>query len=369
MLYHFIYPLSEYLGGLNLFRYITFRSLIAATLGMLFTILIGKIYIEKMGKQNHQPRKFMPKSHAKKSGTPSMGGLVMLLAILMALLIAGRWDNPYTLLATLTLVGFSAIGFSDDYIKHTRNHGRGIYWTNKLLIESVFALLIIFLMLKLQPQFTLQDVDTTITLNATHVLIPFAKQLWLELGKGYWLFALLLLIASSNAVNLSDGLDGLAAGLSLFIFSTFIVLSYATGHSIIADYLKIPFISNIGELTVVLSAVAGSCLGFLWYNSHPAQIFMGDTGSLALGGSIGLAALLLKQELLLPIIGGVFVVETLSVIIQIGYFKLTRRRFFKMAPLHHHFELMGMKESKIIARFWIIGALLALIALASLKIR
>ncbi|BBM88492.1 phospho-N-acetylmuramoyl-pentapeptide-transferase [Spirochaetota bacterium] len=369
MFYHFIYPLSEYISALNLFRYITFRSITAALIAMGLTILLGRFYILKMTQKNHQPRKLTPKTHEKKKGTPSMGGLVIIAAVLITLLVTGRWDNPYTILALCTLIGFAGIGFIDDYIKHAHNHGRGLYWTTKLACECLLAFFIIAAIVKIQPTFTLLDADKTTLLQYSKVIIPFTKDTWIDLRSGYWLLAIIVIIASSNSVNLSDGLDGLAVGLSLFILSAFIVITYATGHSIMAMYLKIPHLSNIGELTVFLSALAGSCLGFLWYNAHPAEMFMGDTGSLALGGTIGLTALLLKEELLLPIVGGVFVLEALSVIIQVTYFKLTKKRFFKMAPLHHHFELLGIKESKIIARFWIMGAILALVAIASLKIR
>ena len=206
-------------------------------------------------------------------------------------------------------------------------------------------------------------------MNLQHVIIPFFKELFIDFGIFYYVFAIIILVGTSNAVNLTDGLDGLATGLSLQVLATFGVFSYASGHALISEYLKIPYMHGVGELTVFIGALVGSCLGFLWYNSHPAQVFMGDTGSLALGSSIGLLAIFLKVELLLPIIGGVFLLETLSVILQIGSYKIWGRRIFRMAPIHHHFELMGMKESKIIIRFWILGIAFILIALTSLKIR
>ncbi len=370
MLYHLLYPLSTFVSSFNIFRYITFRSITAALIAMLVVIVFGKYFIQYVGAQNGVIRKFLPENHRQKAQTTSMGGIVIFFGLFIALAFSGNWLNHYLLLGLFTFFSFSLLGLFDDLAKlRGEKKSRGLPLKLKLGLQITLSALICFLLLNIRDTFLLFQDGGEILLSHTQVMIPFSKDLFVDFGWLYWFFAVFVMVASTNAVNLSDGLDGLAVGLSFFVIITFVIFSYLSGHKIIADYLRIPFIQDLGELTVFLSALAGACLGFLWYNAHPAQIFMGDTGSLALGAVIGFAALSLKAELILLIAGGIFVAEAGSVILQVSWYKLKKKRIFKMAPVHHHFEILGMSESKIIARFWIVGIILALLAIASLKIR
>lgn len=368
MLYHFIFPLYEAFGFFNIFRYISFRAIIAALLGMVLTIILGRYYIKKSGGKVYSIKHFIPKNHQKKSHVPNIGGLIILVSVLIAIFFTGNFNNYNTWILIIGFIAFSLLGYCDDRSKKIGGKGLGIKAKKKFIYQIAISItLVTFIYLQSSPIVLLEEFNTSYPF--TVVFIPFTKNFSIDLNFLFWGFAVFILVASSNAVNLTDGLDGLAVGLSLFVLLTFIIIAYVSGNVIISEYLKIPYLSESGEMTVFLAALVGSCLGFLWYNSHPAQIFMGDTGSLALGGVLGLSAIMLKSELLLPIIGGIFVIEAMSVIIQVLVFKTWGKRFFKMAPLHHHFEIIGWHENKIISRFWIIGILLSLIALATLKIR
>jgi len=370
MLYHLIYPLHHHLSGLNVFRYITFRTAIAVLISLAIFIFFGQAFIRWIGKKTGKSiREHTPENHQKKKGTPSMGGILIVGAVTIATLLSGNLTNVNVLICLFTLVGFAAIGFVDDYLKEVKKDGKGIAARFKFSAQIVLGLIVAIYLYYFNPNLYLTGAHSVETLRVSEITIPFLSYVTIDLGVWYIPFALFIIVASSNAVNMSDGLDGLAIGLTLFAVLAFTVLAYLSGHKLIAEYLKVPFLPHIGEITVFTGALAGACLGFLWFNSHPAQIFMGDTGALSLGGVIGVMALLLKNELLLGIIGGVFVVEALSVILQVASFKLRKKRIFRMAPIHHHFELKGWHENKVITRFWIIGAVLALIGLATLKIR
>ena len=304
-------------------------------------------------------REDTPETHERKAGTPSMGGLLMQLAILSSIFLWGNFSNYYIVLITIATSSFCLVGFFDDYLKYVKGSSKGLHARFKLgtqfLISSAVVLYIYF-----GPG---RSDQTTL------LYVPFVTRPIVDLSYFYIPFGVLLLVGTSNAVNLTDGLDGLAIGLIIFVISAYAGISYLTGHVEIANYLRIPYIPGSAELTVFCMSILGAGIGFLWYNSHPAEIFMGDTGSLSLGGSIGVISLLIKKEILLLIVGGVFAAETLSVIIQVFSFKLFRKRVFLMTPLHHHFELKGWPEYKIIARFWIVRAMLALVALSTLKIQ
>ena len=370
MLYHWLYPLKEHFFALNLFRYITFRSALAVVISLMIFILFGNRFIAFVqDKTLNIRRRLTPFSHKKKDGTPSMGGIFIIFSVLISVLFTGNFSNPNIILCLVALVGFGIIGFVDDYIKEAKRDGRGIAGRFKFFAQIFLSAAIACYLYYLPSNSFIIPLHPSIDLKPSEITFPFFAHLTLDISYLYIPFAMLVIVGSSNAVNITDGLDGLAIGLSFFVLICFAVITYLSGHYKIAEYLKIPFSPQIGELTVFLAALCGACLGFLWFNAHPAQIFMGDTGSLSLGGLIGVATLLLKKELWLPIIGGVFVIETLSVIIQIGSFKWRKKRVFKMAPLHHHFELLGWHENKIITRFWILGAILALVGIASLKIR
>lgn len=371
MLYHLLYPLVdsyEFLSFFNVFRYITFRAIVAAIIALVSTVVFGHYFIHLMKDKRNVLRKMTPETHKKKQGTPSMGGVVILFSMTFAILISGNLNNDFIRLSLVGFWAFALIGFLDDYLKIKSQDGRGLSSTFKFFLIVVTSFVICWWYLSLGGTFLFYASGSK-ELEFHNVVIPFFKELFIDFGLFYYFFAAFILVGTSNAVNLTDGLDGLAVGTSLLVFVTFGIFAYASGHTIISEYLKIPYVSNIGELTVFISALVGSCLGFLWYNAPPAQIFMGDTGSLSLGGSMGLLAIFLKAELLLPIVGGIFVIEAISVMVQVFSYKVFGTRVFKMAPLHHHFELSGVKESKIIVRFWIMGIFFILIALASLKIR
>ncbi len=361
MLYHLLYPLHTDISVFNVFRYITFRSAYAMATALLISFVLGPALIRALRRtQMYQViREEGPKTHHAKAGTPTMGGLLILASILVPSLLWCNLANRYVQIALITTVWTGAIGFLDDYLRVVKRRPKGLVGRYKLVGQMALGIgLGVFLYFS--P--IAKDAGTLTS-------IPFAKGLFINFGFFFILLVALVVTGASNAVNLADGIDGLAIGLSAFCFLAFAGLAYVSGHRVFSDYLNIMYLEGSGELAVYCMAVVGASLGFLWYNAHPAQVFMGDTGSLSLGGSLGVVAVLLKRELLLVIIGGVFVAEALSVMIQVGSFKLTRKRVFKMAPLHHHFELGGWHENKVVVRFWIVGALLVLLSLSTLKLQ
>lgn len=340
----------------NVFQYITFRSIMAAITALFITFIIGPKIIRylKSKKIGQVVREIGPQTHLSKSGTPTMGGGIMILSIALSLLLWARLDNPFIWICFTSMLGFGFIGFLDDYLKLIKKNTAGLSARFKLLGQLLVSSGLAVWLWYLTP---------------SDFYLPFFSSPVFDLGIFFIPFALLVIIGSSNAVNLTDGLDGLAIGLSLLVAGTLGIFAFLTGNKMIAEYLKIPFVSGTGEITVFMGALAGSGLGFLWFNAHPAEVFMGDTGSLFLGGVFGTVAVALKKEVLLMLVGGIFVAEAVSVILQVLFFKKTGKRIFKMAPLHHHFELSGWPESKIIARFWIIGIILSLLGIATLKLQ
>jgi phospho-N-acetylmuramoyl-pentapeptide-transferase len=363
MLFHFIYRLSKWFTAFNVFGYITFRAVIAFIITFALCLIFFPGFIEflKKWKANQIIREEGPKSHNAKIGTPTMGGLLVIGALLISILICGNFFNLYTIIILFATIGFAVIGFIDDYLKISKKTSDGLHGKIKIISQIFIATIITVVLYIIQLEFH-NDI--------TYLTIPFFKNVKLYLGPFVFIpLGIFIIVAFSNAVNITDGLDGLASGLLIAVVSTVGLLCYLSGHEAFAKYLYLDFIPMSGELLVYCFAFIGGLCGFLWFNSYPAQIFMGDTGSISFGGIVGTLAIMIKQELLLALIGGVFVVEALSVIIQVSYYKLTKKRVFLMAPLHHHFELKGWKESKVISRFWIIGAILAVIALGSLKLR
>ena len=358
MLYHILYPLSQSYSAFNLFRYITFRSVIAFLLAAFVSIVWGKYFIDYMRKKQFGQvvRDDGPQSHLKKAGTPTMGGVVIIGSILFAIAICGNFFSAPLLITLAVMMSFFGLGLLDDYLKVLKKNSDGVSAKGKLLWQFGTAVLATYAMLHF-------DVINT------KVYLPFFKEAVIDIGWGYLIFAPFVIVGSSNAVNLTDGLDGLAIGPIVTSAASLGILTYVAGHVEIANYLFIPYAEGSGELTVMALAVIGAGVGFLWYNSYPAQIFMGDVGSLSLGGLLGTIAVISKNEFLFVLIGGIFVIEALSVILQVGSFKLRGKRIFKMAPIHHHFELKGWKEPKVIVRFWIISIFLALLSVASLKMR
>jgi phospho-N-acetylmuramoyl-pentapeptide-transferase len=359
VLYHLLYPLKTVFGGFNVFRYITFRSIFAVLTALLISLFIGAWFIRKLQEMQigQYIREDGPQSHHCKAGTPTMGGLMIIFAALFSTLLWTDLFNPYIWLLILVTVGFGFIGFLDDYLKVIKKHNRGLSGRAKLLAQTAIALVVAFC-LYYTPGF-----NTTLSL-------PFFKHLQPDLGWGFIPLAVFIIVGAANAVNLTDGLDGLAIGPVTIAAATYMILCYLAGNKIIAAYLQIPYIRGVGELSIFLGALVGAGIGFLWFNTYPAQVFMGDVGALALGGVLGTVALATKQEFLLAIVGGIFVVEALSVIIQVSFFKVSNgKRVFRMAPLHHHFELKGWPEPKVIVRFWILSVILGLISLSFLKLR
>lgn len=362
MLYHLLYPLTEHFSAFNLFRYISFRTAGATVTAIFICLFLGPLFIRMIKKYQIKEniRAEGPESHKKKEGTPTMGGLIILSGIIIPTLLWADLSNFYVLMLLLVTAWLGLIGYMDDYLKAVKKEPKGMIGRKKLAGQIVLGLIFGLLLTYIAPS-TSYDSTTS---------IPFFKNYILNLGILYIPFIILVITGSSNAVNLTDGLDGLAIGLSALCFLTFGALAYLTGRIDFSQYLQIEYLPGTGELAVYCGAAIGSALGFLWFNTHPAQIFMGDTGSLALGGALGAIAILLKKELLLVIVGGVFVIEAVSVILQVLSYRLrNKKRIFKMAPLHHHFELSGWSESKVVVRFWIIGALCALLTLATVKIR
>ena len=363
--YLFFEILREYFPPFNIFRYISFRAIYATITALTISLVFGPFVIHKL--KQFKIKQFIrddgPETHQDKAGTPTMGGLLILTSILISVLLWSRLDQPPVLILLLSISWFGLLGFIDDYYKVTRQQSLGLSVKQKILFQLLGALAI---SIYLYHTDSLSSQGTP----KTALVFPFFKNFRPDIGILYIPFASIVIVGASNAVNLTDGLDGLAIGCVIFVAATFGVLGYLTSHQRLADYLDIVHLSKNGEAaTIFCAALIGSGLGFLWYNCHPAQIFMGDTGSLALGGVIGTIALLIKQEILLVIVGGIFVAEALSVILQVSSFRIRGKRIFKMAPLHHHFEQIGWKETKVVNRFWIIALILMLIALSTLKTR
>jgi phospho-N-acetylmuramoyl-pentapeptide-transferase len=377
LLYWLLYQrLFQHFPPFRIFRYVTFRTAFASLTALFMGMIIGPAIIRQL--RDFQIGQYIreegPKGHQKKAGTPTMGGVLITIAIIVPTLLWADLSNTYIWLAIFSTIAFGAIGFADDYIKVVRKRNLGLTSRAKLLLQFVAAGFVAIALVTL----------TATRQYSTHLMVPFFKQfrpdLVIESFRHYphvwWLafipfvlFVMLVLVGSSNAVNLTDGLDGLAIGCTVIAAGALTILTYLSGHVVFSEYLELQKMPQVAEVTVFCGAMVGASIGFLWYNAHPAEIFMGDVGSLALGGAIGTVAVIIKQELLLPFIGGIFVLEALSVIIQVASYKLRKKRVFKMAPLHHHFELAGWSESKIIIRFWILALIFALFALTTLKLR
>lgn len=359
MIYHLLYPLHTAFSFFNVFRYITFRTIFAAITALVISLIFGQWMIKKLQEMQigQQIRDDGPQSHLAKKGTPTMGGILIIFAVVISTILWANLSDDYVWLILLVTIGYGLIGFIDDYSKLAGKSSRGIPGRTRLGAEIIIALFV-SIVLYLKPGFNSQ------------ITIPFFKTVLPNLGWGYVLLSTFIIVGAANAVNLTDGLDGLAIGPVIICFSTYILFAYFAGNVKVASYLKVVHISGAGELAVFCGAIVGAGLGFLWFNAYPAEVFMGDVGSLSLGGALGTVAIITKQEILLAIVGGIFVVETFSVIFQVGYFKMTGgKRILRMAPLHHHFELKGWAEPKVIVRFWIISILLALMAISTLKLR
>lgn len=358
MLYHLLYPLSSQLILFNVFRYITFRAIMATLTALMISFLLGRPLVDYLRafQIGQMIRDDGPQSHLEKSGTPTMGGVLILFAMTVSCLLWTRLDNIYFWIVLGVTLACGGIGFLDDYLKITRKDYRGLSAKRKLGLQFLIGG-IVGLVLWLDPSFK------------TTLAVPFFKNVNPDLGIFYIPFAALVIAFASNAVNLTDGLDGLAIGPVMICGATYLLFAYIAGHLKLAHYLQVPYVPGAGELTVVCGAMLGAGMGFLWYNAYPAEVFMGDVGSLSLGGLLGAVAVVTKHEILLAIAGGVFVIEAASVILQVASFKTTGKRIFNMAPIHHHFELKGWAEPKVIVRFWIISVVFALLALSTLKLR
>jgi phospho-N-acetylmuramoyl-pentapeptide-transferase len=363
MLLYLLGPLGDHVPGLNVVRYITFRTAASSLTAFTLSLALGPWVIRRLRafQIGQVIRQDGPTSHRPKAGTPTMGGLLILAAVFAATLLWANLSNVYVWIAVVATGAFGFIGFVDDYLKVTRRSHYGLFARYKLLAQVVVAAGVGAALLVLA--------DQNPPLYNTRLIPPFFKSLVPDLRGWYLLFAVVVLLSASNAVNLTDGLDGLAISTFAVSAATFTALTYVTGHRVFADYLLLVHFEPIGELTIFCGALVGASLGFLWWNAHPADVFMGDVGSLALGGALGTVAILIKQELLLPIVGGVFVMEAASVMIQVASFKLTGKRVFRMAPIHHHFELAGWQEPKVVIRFLILAIICALFSLTTLKLR
>ncbi len=378
MLYWLLYQkLFPYFRFFRIFRYLTFRCVFASLTALLIGLLIGPFVIERLREFQigQYIREEGPQSHHKKGGTPTMGGVLICISILVPTLLWSDLSNPYVWLVMFSTLCFAGIGFADDYTKVVHKRNLGLTGRQKLTLQFLVSAIVAGVLIELQDRGN----------YSTRLMVPFLKRVrpdlvWQWLGgvpHMHWLvvlpfivFVMLVITLTSNAVNLTDGLDGLAIGCTIIAAGALTVLTYVSGHVVFSDYLELQRMPLVSEVTVFCGAMVGGSIGFLWYNAHPAEIFMGDVGSLALGGAIGTVAVVIKQELLLPFIGGVFILEAVSVILQVGSYKLRNgKRIFKMAPLHHHFELLGWSESKVIARFWILALVFALFALTTLKLR
>jgi len=378
LLYWLLYQkLFPYFRVFRIFRYLTFRTVFASLTALLIGLLIGPYVIDRLHEFQigQYVRDDGPQSHLKKGGTPTMGGVLIVISILVPTLLWADLSNPYVWIVMLSTLGFGAIGFADDYIKVVRKRSKGLTFWQKIGLQFAMSGLVALAMVAMQNK----------GMYSTRLVVPFLKNFRPNLivdtlhrvPHGAWLaffpfviFVMLVLTLTSNAVNLTDGLDGLAIGCTIIAAGALTVLTYVSGHVVFSDYLEIPRMPMVSEVTIFCGSMVGASIGFLWYNAHPAEVFMGDVGSLALGGAIGTVAVIVKQELLLPFIGGVFLLEAASVILQVGSYKLRGgKRIFLMAPLHHHFELLGWSESKVITRFWIMALVFALFALTTLKLR
>ncbi len=369
MLADFLFQFRDVFFGFNVFRYITVRAALAAITALIISLFIGPVVIRRLQKYQigEEIRHDGPKSHFAKKGTPTMGGIIILGAILIAVLLWAKLSNHYIQMIFFATFWMGIVGFLDDYLKVIKKIKKGLIGRYKLLGQILLGL-ILGSGIYFYPGFVAKGINDITS-------VPFFKNLEIDFGIFYIPLVIFVITGTSNAVNLTDGLDGLAAGLIAIAMLTFAGMSYVTGNVNFSDYLNIIYLPGSGELTVYCLAIVGAAMGFLWYNAYPAEVFMGDTGSLALGSTLGAVAVLIKKEILLVLIGGMFVAETLSVIIQTGYFKYTRKKYgegkrvFKMAPMHHHFELKGWAEPKVVVRFWIIGILLALLSLTTFKVR
>jgi len=360
MFYHLLYPLCDTIRAFNVFRYITFRSAYAAITALLISFLLGPFILRMLRRAQVTAgvREFLPESHVVKADTPTMGGILIIIATLVPTLLWARLDNEFIWIMVLATAWLGLVGFADDYLKVVKKRRKGLVARYKLAGQLGLGLFVGVLIY-----------TRGIVVSPSDVEVPFLKDMVLALGPGYVVFVMLVITGSSNAVNLTDGLDGLAVGLALFCTLAFAAMSYVTGNVRFSDYLNVPYIAGTGELAVYCSALMGAGLGFLWFNAHPAEVFMGDTGALALGGALGTLAVLIKKEIWLVMVGALFVIVALSVIVQIASVKLTGKRVFLMAPLHHHFQKKGWHESKVVVRFWIVGALFTLVALSTLKLQ
>ncbi|MFA5144048.1 MAG: phospho-N-acetylmuramoyl-pentapeptide-transferase [Candidatus Omnitrophota bacterium] len=362
MLYYLFYPLRDLWFGFNVFKYITFRAAMASLTAFLISLIFGPMIIKWLKDLNfgqnirREHVESLYNLHKHKQGTPTMGGVLIILAITVSTLLWADIANQYVLLTLVSFLWLGLLGFTDDYIKVIKKRNLGLTAGNKLIGQMLLGLFIAIYVMVFTP-------------IPTSLSIPFVKHFALSLGIFYIFFVVLVIVSATNAVNLTDGLDGLAIGCTIIAAITYSVLGYISGNFKFADYLNIFYLPGSGELAVFCSAMIGAGLGFLWFNSYPATVFMGDTGSLALGGGIGVVAVFIKKELLLFVVGGIFVIEALSVVLQVIWFKTTRKRLFLMAPIHHHFQLLGWAESKITIRFWIIAIVMALLSLATLKLQ
>ena len=377
MLYWLLYgKLFQYFSPFRIFRFLTFRTAFASLTALFTVLIVGPAVINRL--REFQIGQFIrdegPQAHQKKAGTPTMGGVLIAIGVIVPTLLWADLSNRFVWLAVFSAMAFGAIGFADDYLKTVNRRNLGLTARSKLLLQILASIFIAVVLIAFQTE----------GLYSTRVIVPFIKTIRPDLVVDTWLgyphiwplaflpfvaFVALIIVGSTNAVNLTDGLDGLAIGCTIIAAGALAVLTYVSGHATFSDYLELQRMPQVGELTIFCGAMVGSSIGFLWYNAHPAEIFMGDVGSLALGGAIGTVAVIIKQELLLPFIGGIFVIEAISVILQVASYKLRKKRIFKMAPLHHHFELLGWSESKIIVRFWIASLVFALFALTTLKLR
>lgn len=358
MLYYLLFPFHTEYVGFNIFRYITFRAFMATFTAMLIYFLFGKKIIHILARKQfwQTVRNDGPVTHMDKRGTPTMGGILIWISVLASVFLWSKFAEPYVTLAVIVVIGFGLIGFIDDYRKVILKDAKGLRARWKFPLQVVIAAIV--------------SIALYYVLGLSSVLsVPFFKNVAPDLGAAYVFFSVIVIVGASNAVNLTDGLDGLVSVPTMVAFLAYAILAYVAGHAAISKYLAVQWVPGSGELAVICGAVIGACTGFLWYNSHPASIFMGDVGSLPLGALLGYVAVVTKNEILLVLIGGIFVLETISVITQVISFKLTGKRIFRMAPIHHHFELKGWTESKVIVRFWIIAIILALVSLATLKLR
>ena len=367
MLYYILYPLREYFSPLNVFQYITFRSASAAILALILSFALGPLIINQLRKRQigEKIREHGPQTHLSKEGTPTMGGFIILTAILLPTLLFADIYNPFVQILVISTIWMGLIGFIDDYLKSIKKIEKGLVAKYKLAGQVAIGLIITYWIYNTPAWDNFRTVTS----------IPFLKDTVVDFGLLYPLMIILVVTSTSNAVNLTDGLDGLAAGLLAISFSVFSIIAYVSGRVDFSDYLNIIYLPGAGELTIFTAACVGACLGYLWFNSSPAEVFMGDIGSLSTGSALGTLAILLKKEFLLIIIGGLFVAEAISVILQVGYYRYTKNKYgegkkiFLMAPIHHHFELKGLPESKVVIRFWIVGLLLALLTITTFKIR